>query len=131
MAKKKVAKKKKKLTKAELETQLIENFVKMQKVQANLAVKFDELSKNISKLLELFEIAARSFVQKQEGVGGDKDLLNKLDTLIDQNKTIAHGLTLMEGKIQHRMHEESEKPEPELHGLYPKNRPRPGHYHGF
>ena len=64
MAKKRTNKKK--LSKAELEEQLIENFVKLQKVQTNLTLKFDELSENISKLLEIFELTAKSFLEKQE-----------------------------------------------------------------
>ena len=135
-------KKKKTPTKIDIQEQLIENFVKMQKVMANLSVKFDNLSDNINKLLQLFEIAAKSFVQKQEqGTGENTDLLNKLDTLLDQNKTIAKGLTLVEEKIRHKMGEDithrlpsvsMHKTEAERHGLYPKNmngfgeRPRPG-----
>jgi len=134
MAKKRATKKstkKKRLTKAELEEALIENFVKMQKVQTNLSIKFEELSDNISKLLELFEISAKSFIQKQEGSGeGDLDLINKLDTLVDQNKTIAQGLTLMEEKLRHRVDEqEGHHSEAELHGFY--DRPRPGSHPGL
>ena len=129
MAKKRA--KKKKLTKSELDEQLIENFIKLQKVQTNLAVKFDDLSQNISRLLELFEMSAKSFMEKQDS-GTDNDLLGKLDTLVDQNKTIAKGLTLMEEKIRHKVeekHEHSPRKEAELHGFYPSNlgdRPRPG-----
>ena len=98
-------------------------------------------------MLQLFEISAKSFVKKQEEGGHeDKDLLHKLDTLLDQNKTIASGLTLMEEKIKHRsgehelprldLHsgvEPSEHTEAELHGLYPGKggRPRPGSLPGF
>jgi hypothetical protein len=102
--------KKKTMTKAELEQKLIDNFVNLQKVLTNLSVKFDNLSEQISKLLQLFEISAKSFAEKQEkgelnlGENKEKDeeLVNKLDTLIDQNKTIAKGLTLMEGKLRER-----------------------------
>ena len=34
---------------------LVENFVALQKVMVNLSIKFDNLSGQISKLLELFE----------------------------------------------------------------------------
>jgi len=110
MAKKSGKKKssEKKLNKAELEKMLIENFVNLQKVLTNLSVKFDMLSDQISKLLQLFEISAKSFVETQSPNIGvkekDKEFLNKLDTLLDQNKTIARGLTLMEEKLRERIY---------------------------
>ncbi len=105
------ANKQEKLTKTELEKQLIDNFVNLQRVLTNLSVKFDNLSENISKLLQLFEISAKSFVEKlpegaTTGVGKEKDreFLSKIDTLLEQNKTIAKGLTLMEEKLRERIY---------------------------
>ncbi len=123
MAKKsgtKKSSKKKTMTKAELEQKLIDNFVNLQKVLTNLSVKFDNLSEQISKLLQLFEISAKSFAEKQEkgelniGQNKEKDgeLVNKLDTLIDQNKTIAKGLTLMEGKLREKNYHNTENNPP-------------------
>jgi len=109
----------------EIELALIENFVNMQKVLTNLTLKFDLLSDNISKLLQLFEMSAKSFIRKQEAepeTKEDKDLLKKLDTLLDQNKTIAKGLTLIEEKIKHKVYPETEN----LPSLAIGNRPRPG-----
>ena len=87
---------------------LVENFVQLQKVMTNLAVKFENLSDNITKLLQLFELSAKSFAEKQEsGTGGlqkDKEFLDKLNTLTEQNKTIAKGLTLMEEKLRQRVY---------------------------
>lgn len=84
---------------------LIENFISLQKVMTNLAVKFDTLSDNISKLLQLFEISARSFVEKQPSdLEKDREFLDKLNKLLEQNKTIAKGLTLMEEKIRERVY---------------------------
>ncbi len=132
---------KKSPSKRELEEALVENFVKLQRVMANMSFKFDNLSDQISKLLQLFEISAKSFVKKQEeGGSGDKDLLKKVDSLLNQNKTIATGLTLIEEKLKHKIRHESpninmpnlsdsQYTEAELHGLYPGNiggRPRPG-----
>jgi seryl-tRNA synthetase len=122
------------LSKKDLDAQLVENFVKLQKVMANLSVKFDNLSDNINKLLQLFEIAAKSFVKKQEVPGEDIDMLKKVDTLLEQNKTISNGLTLMEEKIRHKMEPGEQMPslapshnEEELHGLYPRHgKPKPG-----
>ena len=103
--------KKKSLSKAELEEALLNNFVNLQKVLTNLSIRFDDLSDNISKLLQLFEISAKSFAEKysgEGGSGGDKDLLNKLDSLLDQNKTIAKGIMLMEDRIRQRDNQKGE-----------------------
>lgn len=128
----------KKMSKNQVNDALIDNFVKLQKVLANLSIKFDTLSDNISKLLQLFEISAKSFVEKYEDKSDNKDVLDtlkKLDILLDQNKTIATGLTLIEEKMKHKI--ENEKPfmtktspnkEAESHGFYSGNleeRPRP------
>ena len=113
------AQKPKKLTKGELEKTLIDNFVNLQRVLTNLAVKFDSLSDQISKLLQLFEISAKSFAEKTSelNVGGskekDKDFLNKIDTLLEQNKTIAKGLTLMEEKLRGRVYSNSSSQTPQ------------------
>lgn len=106
----------KKLTKTQLDEALIENFVGLQRVLTNLSIKFDSLSDNISKLLQLFEISARSFMEKQgvkstQDVERDKEFLNKLNTLIDQNKTLARGLTFMGEKVRERIQSQSAEPE--------------------
>ncbi|MBU1136389.1 MAG: hypothetical protein ABIG37_02565 [Nanoarchaeota archaeon] len=101
-----------------LNSMLIENFVNLQKVLTNLSTKFDSLSDQISKLLQLFEISAKSFAEKLEtgtpDLEKDKEFLDKLNRLLDQNKVIAKGLTLMEGKMRER-----------LYGEYTPNRPSP------
>jgi hypothetical protein len=92
----------------ELEKTLIENFVNLQKVLTNLSVKFDTLSDKISDLLQLFEISAKSFAEKHNVDVGerktDKEFLEKLNTLLDQNKTIAKGLTLMGGRLREKIY---------------------------
>jgi len=108
MIKKDVIGKKKKLTKAERDEMLIDNFINLQRVLTNLSVKFDDLSSNMSKMLQLFEISAKSFAEKYSGdagvniSGSDKAFLNKLDSLLDQNKTISKGIMMMEEKIRNR-----------------------------
>lgn len=83
----------------QLEKILVENFVSLQKVMVNLSVKFDNLTKQISKLLELFEISAKSLAEKDFDIEKSKkdntEMIKKIDNLLDQNKTIARGLTLM------------------------------------
>ncbi len=94
------------MSKAELEQALIDNFVNLQKVLTNLSVKFDELSNNMSKMLQLFEISAKSFAEKYSGEitpgETDKEFLQKLDSLLEQNKVISKGIMLMEEKIRER-----------------------------
>jgi len=100
MAKKETAVEKKEISASDgikVEKVLIENFVSLQKVLTNLAVKFDNLSSQISKLLELFEISAKALAEK--GALGeermDKKAAEKLDSLLEQNKIIAKGIALL------------------------------------
>ncbi|MBS3093212.1 hypothetical protein J4456_01375 [Candidatus Pacearchaeota archaeon] len=93
------------MSKAEIDKALIENFVNLQKVLTNLTVKFDELSTNVSKLLQLFEISAKNFAEKNIDSGRssvDQDFLKKLDSLLDQNKVISKGIMLMEERIRNK-----------------------------
>jgi len=102
--------KKKRLSKAEIEQALIDNFISLQKVLTHLSTRFDEQTNKIDKLLELFEISAKSFSEKyEEGYSetgsisaGDTEFLKKLDSILDQNKTIAKGIMMMEEKIRNK-----------------------------
>lgn len=80
-----------------VEQVLIENFVSLQKVMTNLAVKFDSLSGQISKLLELFEISAKTLAEKDYAIKTepDKKVGEKVDALLEQNKVIARGIALL------------------------------------
>lgn len=87
---------------------LIENFTDMQKSLINLAERFDNLANQMEKLLGLFEISAKSFIGRINttvpDLEKDKEFLDKLDKLLDQNKVIAKGLTLMEGKLREKIY---------------------------
>lgn len=48
-----------------VENVLVENFVSLQKVMTNLSLKFDNLTNQISKLLDLFEISAKNSCRKR------------------------------------------------------------------
>ncbi|MBI2044352.1 hypothetical protein HYT24_03245 [Candidatus Pacearchaeota archaeon] len=72
---------------------LIENFVSLQRVMTNLSVKFDDLTRQLTKLLELFEISAKTIAEKKHF--GDKEMTDKLNNLVEQNKTLAKGITLL------------------------------------
>jgi hypothetical protein len=108
MEKKEGIDKKKKLSKTEVEEKLIDNFIILQKVLTNLAVKFEDLSNNMEKMFQLIEISAKSFAEKyaegipEKATDVDQEFLKKLDSLLDQNKTIAKGIMLMEDKIRNK-----------------------------
>ena len=140
--------KKKAMTKVELEETLINNFTNLQRVLTNLSLKFEDLSNNMSKLLQLFEISAKSFAEKQANKNTekpaqeqtqmqrqtDKEYLQKLDSLLDQNKTIAKGIMLMEDRIRQRdahqpksmqsMQPMQHEPESRFRGMF-KSKPLP------
>ena len=118
--------KKTSLSKDEIQLALIDNFINLQKVMANLTVKFDELSLNISRLLQLFEISAKTFAEKysaQESAPSnliDAEYLKKLDTLLDQNKIISRGIMLIEEKLRDKI-----SSGPEEHVNYPNQQQYP------
>jgi hypothetical protein len=77
---------------------LIENFVGLQKAMTNLSVKFSELSGNLNTLLGIFEAAAKTLAESEKQV--DKTLTTKLDTLLEQNKTISREINMVDGKMR-------------------------------
>ena len=114
----------------ELEKKLIENIVELQKVHTNLLERFDKLSNQVGDLLTLFEMSARSFAQQPGNITTqkDKDFLDKIDKLLDQNKTLAKGLTIMEEKIRERISGSPERKPVEEDfqpSLTPNNKPLP------
>ena len=82
-----------------LDRALVNNFIALQKVMVNLATKFDFLSNQISKLLELFEIAAKSLAQKDFDLGPErkdtKEIMERLDKISQQAGLIGKGLVLI------------------------------------
>jgi hypothetical protein len=89
-----------------LNMMLIENFVDMQKALVNTTQKIEDLTVQVSKLLQLFELSAKSFIgkvdEKVSEIEKDQEFLTKLNALLDQNKLIAKGVTLMEENIRER-----------------------------
>ncbi|MFH1238094.1 MAG: hypothetical protein ABIH79_02575 [archaeon] len=108
------------MTAKEREELLLENFVGLQHAMTNLSVKFGSLSDNITKLLQVFEEAAKSFISGDKL--DDKSMLKKIDSLLDQNKTIAKGLILMEESLRNRSEVVEQKP---FYPGAPPQRPRP------
>lgn len=101
-----------------LDKVLTDNFVALQKVMVNLSKKFDDLSGEISKLLNLFEISAKSLAKREmESEGESKDtkiILEKLDTLSKHAGLIGRGLALIheQGKGREEKSPEMQKPSP-------------------
>lgn len=88
-----------------VEKALIDNFIGLQKVMVNLSNKFDSLSDQISKLLDLFEISAKSLAKKELSSPGDSStqaaqadtrrILDRLDNISKQAGLIGRGLALI------------------------------------
>ncbi|GBE19498.1 hypothetical protein BMS3Abin17_00221 [archaeon BMS3Abin17] len=82
-----------------VEQALIDNFISLQKVMVNLSVKFGNLTTQISKLLDLFENSAKALTEKDFTLEKEsketKKISDKIDTMLEQNKIIARGLTLL------------------------------------
>ena len=91
---------------ARIETKIIDNLIELQKVHTSLASKFDNLAEQISGLLALFEMTARSFATQPhiQMAIKDKEFLDKIDRLLEQNKTLAKGLTIMEQKMREKIY---------------------------
>lgn len=79
------------------ERALVDNFIGLQKVMVNLSTKFDNLSVQIAKLLELFEISAKALAKKEaeSGDGKAEEISKKLDNLTEQAGLIGRGLALI------------------------------------
>ena len=114
--------------KKSVEKILVENFVSLQKVMTNLSYKFDELSSQISKLLELFELSATALAKKDINFTKPMDeekIVNKLNNILEQNKIIARGLALMseggesEKAIQPAMPPQFRQSPAPAHGISP------------
>ncbi len=69
-------------------------------VLSHLAVKIDDLSNNIIKLLKLFEESAKSLQEKRPEMPQEKEMPGVVKTLLDQNKIIAKSLSLIEERTR-------------------------------
>lgn len=111
---------------------LIENNVGLQKKLLGLTESIDELTKKVSRLLSLIEKASENYIggegvekgiieRKSESGSkvADKELVDKLEGLIKQNKMIARGLILLERFVREKTRGESAKRERESEELKP------------
>ena len=111
---------------------LSENLVALQKIMANLALNIDGLSKRITKLLDLFEVSAKTLAEKDFGIeksaGFEKELNLKMDTLIEHNKIFAKGLTLLHEKQGFESHAEPRALPQQGISQQPQRRAEPDNY---
>ena len=82
----------------DVNTLLIENFVGLQKAMTHLSMKFENLTEQISKLLQVFELSARNISEKGLNTNNN-EISIKLSELLEQNKAIAAGIIFLEDKI--------------------------------
>jgi hypothetical protein len=76
---------------------LMESNIELQHKSADMVHAVKELTKRMDSMVALFEEAA-----SQIKSGTDEPLMKKLEDLLDQNKTIAKGLILLEKYVRER-----------------------------
>ncbi len=85
---------------------LIENNVALQKVLTTLSLDLRGLTKEIGNLLGTFKEASKTLGEERAveevEVENKKELIGRLDNLIDQNRTIAKGLILLESTLKEK-----------------------------
>jgi len=82
----------------ELINSLIQHDISLQKKTVEMISSFNSLSERIDKFLGVFEKAA-SRIERGEI---EEPLAKKLEALIEQNKTIARGLLLLEKYVREK-----------------------------
>ncbi len=116
----------KRMTKSQKEDLLIENFVGLQKVMTHLSLKFENLSDNLSKLLEVLELSARNYLTKEAPKDANSpELIKQVNYLIDQNKAIAEGLLLIDDTIRKKQSKEVAEASAETSFMQNKLRSKP------
>ena len=81
---------------------LIEHNVILQKKTIEIIDATNQLNKRIDKLLNIFEEASKHVLE----VGEDKKILeltDKLEELLEQNRNISKGLTILEGYVKSKV----------------------------
>lgn len=85
---------------------LIENSVALQKVLTDVALSLNQLTKELRQLLDMFKEAGKTLGEDKasQAVAHEdkKAVVDKLDTLLDQNRTIARGLVLLESSMKEK-----------------------------
>lgn len=84
-----------------LEAQIIASLIELQKLYTSLAEKFNKSLQRLDELHNLFEAAARSFAEHPVEEAGDKhrEILALLNRVLEQDRIIAKGITIIEERI--------------------------------
>ncbi len=91
---------------------LIENNIALQSKIVDLVSSVNNLNKRIGHLVDIFEGAAKD-VKEVKGVDEQVSALaNKLEMLLEQNKSIAKGLLLLEKYVRGRTEMNQLPPKP-------------------
>ncbi len=116
----------KKMTKAQKDDLLIENFVGLQKAMTHLSMKFENLSDNLSKLLGVLELSAKNYLTKEAPKdSSSSELIKQVNYLIDQNKAIAEGLLLIDDTIRKKQPTDDSKGHTENFAMQNRLRSKP------
>jgi hypothetical protein len=83
------------MTKEEI---LVENFIGLQRAMVNLSIKFENLSDNISRLLKIFELSVKDYVDTRGQGQADRETVAKVSYLLEQNKSLAKDLSSLKTK---------------------------------
>lgn len=83
-----------------LAKQLIQTGVKVQSKSIDLMSSMDKLTKRIDKLVGLFEEASKHITEAETTEERINELTTKLESLLEQNKSIAKGLILLEKYVR-------------------------------
>ena len=85
---------------------LVENSVALQKVLTDVALSLNQLTKELRQLLDMFKEAGKTLGEDKASQAvaheDQKAVADKLDTLMDQNRTIARGLVLLESSMKEK-----------------------------
>lgn len=87
-----------KLSRDKLIEELMQSNVSLQKKSTDLLVALNNLTKKVDSLLKVFEKAAEE-IKKGEVA---EPLTKRLEALIEQNRTIARGLLLIEKYVREK-----------------------------
>lgn len=96
---------------SEIIHKILESNVTLQKKITDLVVSTNDLNQKVGKLVGIFEDAAKHI---KPGLEDEQlsPLINKLEELLDQNKTIAKGLVLLERFVREKDRPSSFQPKP-------------------
>ena len=86
-----------KLSKDDIIHQLAENNLSLQEKTIELIISIKELTNKVDDMVTIFGEAAKHIKE-----GTDRPLMEKLQNLLEQNKTIAQGLIMLEKYVREK-----------------------------